>query len=60
MAITTWRQGDTSSTIDDALWDGPEIVGETAAEIARERGLPEDWLKQLGRLVEPSRPEDDT
>ena len=58
MAITTWRQGDTSFTIDDALRNGPEIVGEIAAEIARERGLPEGWLKQLGHiLVEP--PADD-
>ena len=48
MAITTWRQGDTSSTIDDALRDGPGIVGAIAAEIAAERGLPQDWLTQIG------------
>ena len=49
MAITTWRQGDTSSTIDDALRDGPGIVG----EIADERGLLADWFKQIGRLAAP-------
>ena len=45
MAITTWRQGDTSSTIDDALRDGPGIVAE--------RGLPPDWLAQLGDALAP-------
>ena len=58
-AITAWRESDTTSTIDDALQDGPEIVGEIAAEIAAERGLPRDWLKQISRLAEPSA-EDDT
>ena len=53
MATMTWREGDTSSTIDDALRDGPGIVGELAVEIADERGLPRDWLAQLGRLAEP-------
>lgn len=59
MEIMVWREGDTTSTIDDALRDGPGIVGEIAAEIARERGLPEDWLTQIGRLVEPP-PEDES
>lgn len=53
MEIMVWREGDTESTIDDALRDGPHIVGEIAAEIAAERGLPADWLAQLGRLAEP-------
>ena len=53
MAIMAWREGDTTSAVDSALWDGPEIVGEIAAEIAAERGLPRDWLTQIGRLVEP-------
>ena len=51
MVIMAWREGDTTSTIDDALEDGPAIVGEIAAEIADERGLPEDWLKQIGRFA---------
>ena len=58
MAIMAWREGDIESMIDDALRDGPAIVGEIAAEVAEERGLPRDWLKQLGHiLVEP--PADD-
>ena len=57
MAIMAWREGDTTSTIDDAMRDGPAIVGEIAAEIADERGIPRDWLKQLWRLAEPP-PED--
>lgn len=58
MEIMVWREGDTVSTIDDALHDGPRIVGEIAAEIAAERGLPADWLKQLGSLVEQPPPDD--
>ena len=53
MAVMAWQEGDTTSTIDDALRDEPKIVGEIAAEIADERGLPRDWLAQLGRLAEP-------
>ena len=53
--IMAWRQGDTTSTIDDGMRDGPAIVGEIAAEVADERGLPRDWLKHLGHiLVEPT------
>lgn len=59
MEIMVWQEGDTESTIDDALRDGPGVVGEIAAEIAAERGLPADWLKQLGRLVEQP-PRDDS
>lgn len=59
MVIMAWCEGDTESTIDDALRDGPGIVGEIAAEIAAERGLPADWLAQLGRLAEPP-PEDES
>ena len=58
MEIMVWREGDTESTIDDALRDGPRVLGEIAAEIAAERGLPADWLKQLGRLVEQPPPDD--
>ena len=39
------RQGSTTSTIDDALRDGPKIVGAIAPEIAAECGLPRGWLK---------------
>ena len=53
MAITTWRQGDTSSTIDDALRDGLRIIGQIVTEIADRHGVPRDWLKQIGRLLEP-------
>ena len=49
--VMTWRQGDTTSTIDTALRDGPGIVGEIAAEIADERGIPRDWLTQIGRIL---------
>ena len=59
MVIMAWQEGDTSSMIDDALRDGPEIVGETATEIAAERGLPRGWLMQLQRLAEMP-PEDET
>ena len=59
MVVMAWREGDTESTIDDALRDGPEIVGEIAAEIAAERGLPRGWLKQLQHLAEMP-PEDET
>ena len=45
--IMAWRQGDTTSTIDDALRDGPKVVGELAVEIAHERGLPDHWLSRL-------------
>ena len=59
MTVTmTHRDGDTTSTIDDALRDGPGIVGEIAADIAVERGLPADWLKQIGRLA--AQPPQDT
>ena len=44
----THRHGDTAATIDQALEDGPEVVGELAAEIAVENGLSDDWLAQLG------------
>ena len=47
------HEGDTQTTIDDALEDGPEIVGEIAAEIADERGLPRDWLAHIGNALEP-------
>ena len=36
MAIMAWREGDTTSTIDDALGEGSEIVDEIAVEIAAE------------------------
>lgn len=58
MEVMVWREGDTTSTIDDALRDGPGVVGEIAAEIAAERGLPADWLSQLGRLVEQPAPDE--
>ena len=57
MVIMAWREGDTTSTIEDALRDGPRIVGEIAAEIAERRDIPRGWLKQLHRLAEP--PADD-
>ena len=57
MVIMVWQEGDTTSTIDDAIRDGPRIVGEIAAEVADERGLPRDWLTQIWRLAEP--PADD-
>ena len=47
-AVMVHRDGDTAATIDQALEDGPEVVGELAAEIASELGLPEDWLNRLG------------
>ena len=53
MAIMARREGDTTSTIDDALRDGPAIVSEITAEIAAERWLPEDWLKQIGDVLVP-------
>ena len=52
--IMAWRQGDTTSTIDDGMRDGPRIVGEIAAEIAAERGLPRDWLTQIGKVLASS------
>ena len=51
MVILAWREGDTTSTIDDAMRDGPRIVGEIAAEVAAERGLPADWLVQFGEAL---------
>lgn len=51
MVIMAWREGDTTSTIDDALRDGPRIVAETAAEVAERRGVPVDWMTQLWRLA---------
>ena len=47
-AVMIHRDGDTEATIDEALEEGPEIVGEMAAEIADERGSPGDWLPRLG------------
>ena len=55
MTVTmTYRDGDATSTIDDALREGPRIVGEIAAEIAAERGLPRDWLTQIGKVLASS------
>lgn len=42
MVIMAWQAGDTTSTIDDVLRDGPRIVAEIAAEIAERRGVPAD------------------
>ncbi|WP_423923762.1 hypothetical protein [Candidatus Poriferisodalis sp.] len=51
MVILAWREGDTTATIDDALRDGPRIVGEIAAEVAEERGVPADWLSRIGEVL---------
>ncbi|WP_423918574.1 hypothetical protein [Candidatus Poriferisodalis sp.] len=51
--IMAWREGDTTSTIDDVLRDEPAIVGEIAAEVAAERGLPPDWLSRIGEVLAP-------
>lgn len=48
MVIMAWQEGDTESTIDDALLDGPGIVGEIAADIAEDRKLPDGGLSQIG------------
>ena len=60
MVVMAWREGDTASTIDDALRDGPANVGEIAAEVADARGLPRDWLKQLGHVLAEPPPADTT
>ncbi|WP_420446783.1 hypothetical protein [Candidatus Poriferisodalis sp.] len=52
-AVMIHRDGDTAATVDEALEDGPDVVGELAAQIAAERDLPEDWLSRLG--AEPPR-----
>ena len=59
MIVMAWRAGDTTSTIDDALRDGPRIVGEIAAEVAAERELPRDWLARFGAAL-AALPEDDS
>lgn len=47
-AIMVHPDGDTTATIDQALEDETGVVGEMAAEIGSERGLPEDWLRRVG------------
>ena len=47
MSAMAHRGGDTMATIDEALVDGTNLIEELAAEIAAERGLPEDWLSRL-------------
>ena len=47
-AVMIHRDGDTAATVDGALDEGPERVGELANEIARERDLPVDWLSLAG------------
>ena len=42
------HENDTTSTIDDAMADGQEIVDELASAIAKERDLPQDWITTLG------------
>ena len=49
MNAMTHRDGDTTAMIEDALNDGTNLVGELAAEIARDYGLSQDWLAQLER-----------
>ncbi len=55
------RDGDTEATIDSAIADGRRFLEEVAAEIAAERGLPDDWLDRLGKyaLPEPQPPSED-
>ena len=53
MVALTHRDEDTTATVDGALVEGSEIVERLAAEIAEEKGLPEDWLAQLGDDVPP-------
>ena len=50
-AVMIHRDRDTTATIDEAFEDGPEVVGELAAQIAKERSLPADWLSRFG--IEP-------
>ncbi|MYG87318.1 MAG: hypothetical protein F4190_02150 [Acidimicrobiales bacterium] len=50
-AIMVHRDGGTEATIDQALAEGPGVVGPIAAEIARQRGLPADWLSRLTKPV---------
>jgi len=59
MIVMAWREGDTESTINDAIRDGPAIVGEIAAEIADERGIPRGWLTQIGHILVEPREESD-
>ena len=47
MTAMTHRDGDTEATVDDALGEVKELVEERTAQIATERGLPEDWLSRL-------------
>ena len=42
------RDGDTTATVDEALEEGPALVGELATQIAEKRNLPEDWLSLVG------------
>lgn len=46
-AIMVHRDGDADSTIDKALAEGPDIVGQIAAHITEERQLPDDWLNRI-------------
>ena len=50
-AVMIHRGGDAAATIDEAFEDGPEVVEELAAQIAKERSLPADWLSRFG--IEP-------
>ena len=54
--VIAHRDGDTS---DGSLPDGPWIVHGLAVEIARERGLPHNWLHRLGSYLLPRPPVED-
>lgn len=47
-AVMIHRDEDTTAPIDQAHEEEPEDIGEMAAQIAKERDLPEDWLSRLG------------
>ena len=47
-AVMIHRDGDTTAMIDGALGEGPEVVGQMVAQIARERNLPAGWLSRVG------------
>ncbi|WP_428118689.1 hypothetical protein [Candidatus Poriferisodalis sp.] len=47
MIAVTHRSGNTKAAINGSQGEGNENTGELAAEIASERGLPQDWLACL-------------
>ena len=47
MSAMAHRDGDTAATVGEALAEA-SVVEAIAAEIATERGLPAEWLSQLG------------